>query len=168
MEPTQFRTVRVSPFEETGGLRSVSITRRLISITKAHQAAGFVESPSSSRHSVVNETLKGIRRSIGTAQKGKDPPLTSDIRQIVASWTLRDIRAFVKGMHFSLEQLLPEIVRYDAWASGTHFNLPILLFQGENDLLTLTAEAQAYFGDLEAPAKRMELIGDAGHFAMFL
>ena len=59
-------------------------------------------------------------------------------------------------------------MRYDAWAWGTRFNLPIFLFLGENDLLTLTAEAQAYFGDLEAPAKRMELIRDPGHFAMFL
>jgi pimeloyl-ACP methyl ester carboxylesterase len=46
--------------------------------------------------------------------------------------------------------------------------LPILVFQGENDLLTLTAQAQAYFEDVEAPVKRMELISDAGHFAMFL
>jgi integrase len=33
----------------------------------------------------VSETLKGIRRSIGTAQEGKAPLLTSDIRRIVAS-----------------------------------------------------------------------------------
>jgi integrase len=32
---------------------------------------------------VVGETLKGIRRTIGTAQKGKDPLLTKDIRKIV-------------------------------------------------------------------------------------
>jgi integrase len=32
----------------------------------------------------VSETLKGIRRSIGTAQEGKAPLLTSDIRRIVA------------------------------------------------------------------------------------
>jgi integrase len=31
----------------------------------------------------VSETLKGIRRSIGTAQEGKAPLLTSDIRRIV-------------------------------------------------------------------------------------
>jgi pimeloyl-ACP methyl ester carboxylesterase len=94
--------------------------------------------------------------------------LLKDAVWYAPGWTLRDIRAFVKGMHFSMEQLLPEIVRYDAWAAGTRFHLPIFLFQGEDDLLTSTAEAQAYFCDIEAPAKRMELIGDAGHFAMFL
>ena len=65
-------------------LRSATITRWLTSITKAHQAAGFEASPASSYHFVVSETLKGIRRSIGTAQEGKAPLLTSDIRRIVA------------------------------------------------------------------------------------
>lgn len=104
-----------------------------------------------------------------------DPPgfrrtmkLLKDAVWYAPGWTLGDIRAFVNGMHFSLEQLLPEIVRYDAWAQGTRFNLPVLIFQGENDVLTLTAQAQAYFADIEAPVKRMELISDAGHFAMFL
>jgi pimeloyl-ACP methyl ester carboxylesterase len=104
-----------------------------------------------------------------------DPPgfrstmkLLKDAVWYAPGWTLLDIRAFVKGMHFSLQQLLPEIVRYDARALGARFNLPIFVFQGESDLLTPAAEAQAYFDDLEAPAKRMELIPDAGHFAMFL
>jgi integrase len=69
--------------DRASSLRSATITRRLTSITKAHQAAGFEDSPSSSHHFVVSETLKGIRRSIGTAQEGKAPLLTSDIRRIV-------------------------------------------------------------------------------------
>ncbi len=55
-----------------------------------------------------------------------DPPgfrrtmkLLKDAVWYAPGWTLGDIRAFVRGMHFSLEQLLPEIVRYDAWAWGT-------------------------------------------------
>jgi integrase len=48
------------------------------SITKAHQAAGFA-SPASMQHAVVSETLKGIRRTLGTAQPGKEPLLTADI-----------------------------------------------------------------------------------------
>jgi len=62
-----------------------TITRRLTSITRAHQTAGFKESPASSRHFVVGEPLKGIRRVPGTKQKGKAPLLTADIRRIVAS-----------------------------------------------------------------------------------
>jgi integrase len=59
--------------------------RRLTSITKAHQAAGFSDSPATTRHFIVGETLKGIRRTLGTAQKGKDALLSADIRRIVAA-----------------------------------------------------------------------------------
>jgi len=59
-----------------------TITRRLTSITKAHQSAGFA-TPSTTRHLAVSETLKGIRRTIGTAQKCKAPLLTKDLRKIV-------------------------------------------------------------------------------------
>ena len=62
-----------------------TITRRLTAITKAHEAAGFKESPAATRHAIVGETLKGIRRTIGTAQKGKDPILTAQIRKVVIS-----------------------------------------------------------------------------------
>lgn len=82
-------------------------------------------------------------------------------------WTLRDIRAFVKGMHFSLEQLLPDIVRYDAWA-GTRFEIPIFIFQGESDVLTNPLLAEEYLADITAPLKKMERISGAGHFAAFL
>jgi len=70
---------------EAGATASGTITRRLTSITKAHQAAGYADSPASTHHMVVGETLKGIRRTIGTAQKGKDPLLTADIRKIVSA-----------------------------------------------------------------------------------
>ncbi|MGA3347083.1 MAG: site-specific integrase [Terracidiphilus sp.] len=82
--PATPTTVALYIADRAVSLRSATITRRLTSITKAHQAAGFEESPSSSHHFVVSETLKGIRRSIGTAQEGKAPLLTSDIRRIVA------------------------------------------------------------------------------------
>lgn len=62
-----------------------TITRRLTSITKAHQAAGFKDSPASSRHLLVGETMKGIRRVLGTEQHGKVPLLTPDVRAIVAA-----------------------------------------------------------------------------------
>jgi integrase len=83
--PATPTTVALYIADRAGSLRSATITRRLTSITKAHQAAGFEASPSSSHHFVVSETLKGIRRSIGTAQEGKAPLLTNDIRRIVAA-----------------------------------------------------------------------------------
>lgn len=94
--------------------------------------------------------------------------LLKDAVWFAPGWTIQDIRAFVKGMRLSLERLLPEMVGYDAWAQGTRFDLPVLILHGENDVLTPAAQAQAWFADIQAPVKHMEMIPDAGHFAMFL
>jgi hypothetical protein len=71
--PSTPETVALYIADRASTLASGTITRRLTSITKAHQAAGFTNSPATTRHFVVGETLKGIRRTIGTAQHGKDP-----------------------------------------------------------------------------------------------
>ncbi len=63
--------------------KSATITRRLTSITKAHQAHGLV-SAATVQELAVGETLKGIRRTLGTAQKGKAPLLTADLLQVLA------------------------------------------------------------------------------------
>ena len=94
--------------------------------------------------------------------------LLKDAVWYAPGWTLLDIRALVAGMRFSLEQLMPEIAQYDAWAQGTRFELPIFIFQGEYDVLTTPSLARAYFDDIEAPLKHIALITDAGHFAAFL
>lgn len=60
-----------------------TITRRLTAITKAHQAAGYPGSPATTKHFIVGETMKGIRRVLGTAQQGKVPLLTADIGKLV-------------------------------------------------------------------------------------
>lgn len=82
--------------------------------------------------------------------------------------TLKDIRAFVAGMHFSTAKLLPEIAQFDAWKQGTDFEIPFFIFQGEDDVLTTPKLAEMFFKDVVAPIKRMALIRDAGHFAAFL
>jgi site-specific recombinase XerD len=66
-------------------LAPATIARRLASISKAHQAAGFEESPASTKHFIVSEVLKGARRTLGVAQKCKDPLLLNDIRRLFDS-----------------------------------------------------------------------------------
>jgi len=83
--PSTPETVALYIADRASTLASGINTRRLTSITKAHQAAGYVDSPATTRHFVIGETLKGIRRTIGTAQHGKDPLLAADIRRIVAA-----------------------------------------------------------------------------------
>jgi len=62
--------------------RPATITRRLTAISKAHQIAGHA-SPATMQHPAVSETLKGIRRTLGTAQQTKAPLLTADVRRMV-------------------------------------------------------------------------------------
>lgn len=62
--------------------KPASLQRKLTSLSKAHQAAGF-PTPATMQHAVVSETLKGIRRTLGTAQPGKEPLLTTDILRML-------------------------------------------------------------------------------------
>lgn len=81
--PSTPETVSLYIADQASSHAAGTIARRLTSITKAHQAAGYKDSPASTRHFIVGETLKGIRRVIGIAQIGKAPLLTKDICRIV-------------------------------------------------------------------------------------
>jgi site-specific recombinase XerD len=61
-------------------LKVGSIQRRLNAIAEAHKAVGL-ESPT--HHAMVTNTMKGIRRTKGTAVAQKTPTLTDDIRAMV-------------------------------------------------------------------------------------
>lgn len=74
----------ISALVESGRKHS-TISRRVASISKAHQAAGF-DSPT--RNTFVRDTLKGIARTVGTAKKQAVPLRFADIRRIV--YTLPD------------------------------------------------------------------------------
>jgi site-specific recombinase XerD len=73
-------TVAAYIAECAGRLKPGSIQRRLNAITEAHRAGGM-ESPTNS--GIVRNTLKGIRRTLGTAPAQKAPALTDDIRAMV-------------------------------------------------------------------------------------
>jgi hypothetical protein len=66
--------------ECAGRLKVGSMQRRLNAITEAHKATGL-ESPTTA--GMVRNTLKGIRRTLGTAARQKSPTLTDDIRAMV-------------------------------------------------------------------------------------
>src|SRR5439155_834854 len=65
-----------------GRLKVGSIQRRLNAIAEAHKAVGL-ESPTST--GMVRNTLKGIRRTLGTAAVQKAAALTEDIRAMIAA-----------------------------------------------------------------------------------
>lgn len=97
-----------------------------------------------------------------------DPAGARRIFTLAPGYSLTDIRNFASGMHFSLERLLPDIVRFDAWSECRHFAMPFFIFQGEHDVLTPPGLVEVYLNDIAAPAKGMSLIRNAGYFAAFL
>ncbi len=78
--PASPETVASFIAECAGRLKVGSIQRRLNAIAEAHKAVG-VESPT--HHAMVTNTMKGIRRTKGTAPVQKAPTLTDDIRAMV-------------------------------------------------------------------------------------
>jgi len=72
-------------------LSVATLVRRLTSISKAHEALGYT-SPTSS--ALVRATLRGIKRSQGTAQRKATPLLKEDLISVLDAMgdTLRDVR----------------------------------------------------------------------------
>lgn len=64
------------------GLSVATIGRALVAISQAHKLAGH-DSPRA--HRAVRETFAGIRRTLGTAQRGKAPMMPEAIRSAAAA-----------------------------------------------------------------------------------
>ena len=79
--PASPETVAAYIADCAGHLKVGSIQRRLNAIAEAHKAVG-VESPRSA--GIVRNTIKGIRRTMGTAVVQKAAALTDDIRAMVS------------------------------------------------------------------------------------
>jgi site-specific recombinase XerD len=78
--PASAEVVAIYIAECAGRLKVGSIQRRLNAIAEAHKAMGL-ESPTHT--AIVRNTMKGIRRTKGTAQEQKTAALTDDIRAMV-------------------------------------------------------------------------------------
>jgi len=81
--PATSETVALYLTDRAATLKTSSLARRLTTINRAHQAAGQ-PSPATMQNAVVSEVWKGIKRKKGTAQHGKKPFLTLDLRRIIA------------------------------------------------------------------------------------
>ena len=82
--PARPETVALYLAQHGATLKASTLTRRLTSINKAHRVANL-EAPALMTNLAVGETLKGIRRTHGSEQKGKQPLFTDDLREMVRS-----------------------------------------------------------------------------------
>lgn len=79
--PATDKTVALYLTEAADRMKTSTMQRRLSAIAQAHKAAGH-ESPTKGRVAMV---WQGIRRAKGTAQKGKAPARTQEVRAMVAT-----------------------------------------------------------------------------------
>ena len=83
--PAAPETVALYLTDLAGRRKTSTLQRRLSSISQAHQLAGHAAHDAPTRHATVRAVWAGIRRAKGTAQAGKAPVLTADVRAMVAT-----------------------------------------------------------------------------------
>jgi site-specific recombinase XerD len=77
--PAEPASVALYLTDRAASLKTSSLARRLTAISRVHQASGHL-SPAALQHIEVSEVWKGIKRQKGTAEEGKKPFLTADLR----------------------------------------------------------------------------------------
>ncbi|WP_330261715.1 alpha/beta fold hydrolase [Streptomyces sp. NBC_00539] len=146
----------------------------------------------------------GQRATYDRLRTQSDPLTLDTLKKVVlgSMWlsplhTLRDLRDYFKGQHFServaegttgltddhrgdqaddhaddhtddqADDQADDPADETADETGTRFEVPFFVFQGELDVLTPPERAKAFFDAVEAPLKHFALIGGASHFASF-
>lgn len=79
----------------------------------------------------------------------------------------REAWHLLAGFLATQKAMFSEYMTFNAYDLPARYQLPIFVFQGADDVLTLTDLAQKYFAHIDAPHKEMALIEGASHFAAF-
>jgi pimeloyl-ACP methyl ester carboxylesterase len=76
----------------------------------------------------------------------------------------KDLADWQAGRQASGSQLLRQIAGVDLFATAHRFELPFVVIQGSDDLITPTSLARAYVDHVAAPVKEVIIIDGASHF----
>lgn len=81
--PATAETVALYLADRASTCKVATLQRRISAISRAHQAAGY--QGISTREEPLHSVWRGIRREHGTAQQGKAPVMTEDIKAMLAT-----------------------------------------------------------------------------------
>jgi pimeloyl-ACP methyl ester carboxylesterase len=81
-------------------------------------------------------------------------------------YSLSDVFGFMAGQQYSGTQLYGEWMAFDARRLGSSFSTPIVIIQGDNDVMTPTRLVKEWLEAIEAPHKRFVPISGGGHLVM--
>ncbi|MFI6676650.1 alpha/beta fold hydrolase [Kribbella sp. NPDC050470] len=82
-------------------------------------------------------------------------------------YSKREAWHLLAGFLATQKAMFSEYMSFNAYDLPARYELPVFVFQGADDVLTLTDLAQDYVAHIDAPHKEIALIEDASHFAAF-
>ena len=92
---------------------------------------------------------------------------TLGLMLVAPGYTIHDLNEDLAGEAFSGEHLVPQIASLTDSTFRGPYRVPVFVFQGVNDFTTPVSLAREFVSRIQAPKKRLVLISDAGHFAVF-
>ncbi|WP_232820855.1 alpha/beta hydrolase [Dyella sp. C11] len=101
----------------------------------------------------------------GLAWGRKDFQFDGDAMHLSPDYDQGDLEAIDKGSLYSLNHLLGALVTTD-FDHVTHFGCPVLVYVGAHDYTTPYEVAEKWFGDIQAPSKRLVVFADSAHMMM--
>ena len=87
-------------------------------------------------------------------------------RRLMRLYSLKGIVDFFAANQFCASRLFGQWMAFDAKALGDRFGLPMVVIQGEDDLMAPIGLVSAWLDGIQAPSKRLIPL-KAGHLSMF-
>ncbi len=87
-------------------------------------------------------------------------------RRLMRLYSLKDIANFFAANQFCGSRLFGQWMAFDARRLGERFDLPVVVIQGEDDLMAPIGLVSAWLEGVKAPLKRLVPL-KAGHLSMF-
>ena len=78
-------------------------------------------------------------------------------------YSLMDVVRMFRGMNYSLEYLLEELLKADIAALGTDYDVPVVLFSGRYDYQVPSSINEAWFNSINAPHKEYVWFEESAH-----
>jgi pimeloyl-ACP methyl ester carboxylesterase len=101
----------------------------------------------------------------GLAYGRQDYQFDVDAEELSPDYSQQDLDVIDKGSLFSLKYLLQPLLAVD-FDHVTHFGCPVIVFVGQHDYTTPFEPTEKWFGDLQAPSKRLVAFADSAHMIM--
>lgn len=128
-------------------------------LTSELEALAALDSQSLQRFGGVNRILQGGRLpAVDVAWLQRLPARASE------AMTPEELADWQAGRQASGRRLITQIAGVELFATARRLEVPFVVIQGSDDLITPTAVARSYFEQVEAPWKDFVVVDGASHF----